>query len=137
MILINDAYSRWSTGNRGRATSASEVIEVAGSNHAIGVILNLAWGPNNFSPEYDLELADKEQLSNWLGGRVTPPRGIHFLIFDVFSSCLSFLIFFSFCEQLSFRAINYFSVIWFWYVYIAFPPSSSFHFLEIRCNIQM
>ena len=50
LILINDAYSRWSTGNRGRATSASEVIEVAGSNHAIGVILNLAWGPNNFSP---------------------------------------------------------------------------------------
>ena len=43
-------WSRWSTGNRGRATSASEVIEVAGSNHAIGVILNLAWGPNNFSP---------------------------------------------------------------------------------------
>ena len=50
LILINDAHSRWSTGNRGRATSASEVIEVAGSNHAIGVILNLAWGPNNFSP---------------------------------------------------------------------------------------
>ena len=50
LMLFNDAYSRWSTGNRGRATSASEVIEVAGSNHAIGVILNLAWGPNNFSP---------------------------------------------------------------------------------------
>ena len=50
LILINDAYSRWSTGNRGRATSTREVIEVAGSNHAIGVILNLAWGPNNFSP---------------------------------------------------------------------------------------
>ena len=30
--------------------SISEVIEVVGSNHAIGVILNLAWGPNNFSP---------------------------------------------------------------------------------------
>ena len=43
-------HSRWSTGNRGRATSASEVIEVAGSNHAIGVIYNLAWGANNFSP---------------------------------------------------------------------------------------
>ena len=42
--------SRWSTGNRGRAMSASEVIEVAGSNHSVGVILNLAWGPNNFSP---------------------------------------------------------------------------------------
>ena len=50
LILSNDAYSRWSTGNRGRATSTGEVIEVAGSNHAIGVILNLAWGPNNFSP---------------------------------------------------------------------------------------
>ena len=50
LIIINDAYSRWSNGNRGRATSIREVIEVAGSNHAIGVILNLAWGPNNFSP---------------------------------------------------------------------------------------
>ena len=38
LILINDAYSRWSTGNRGRATSTKDVIEVA------------AWGPNNFSP---------------------------------------------------------------------------------------
>ena len=49
-ILIKHVVSRWSSGNRGRATSAREVIEVAGSNHAIGVILNLAWGPNNFSP---------------------------------------------------------------------------------------
>ena len=39
-MLFNDAYSRWSTGNRERATSTREVIEVAGSNHAIGVILN-------------------------------------------------------------------------------------------------
>ena len=49
-ILIKYVLSRWSSGNRRRATSAREVIEVAGSNHAIGVILNLAWGPNNFSP---------------------------------------------------------------------------------------
>ena len=32
------------------AQRVQEVIEVTGSNHAIGVILNLAWGPNNFSP---------------------------------------------------------------------------------------
>ena len=49
-IHIKYVVSRWSNGNRGRATSVREVIEVAGSNHAIGVILNLAWGPNNFSP---------------------------------------------------------------------------------------
>ena len=49
-IHIKYVLSRWSSGNRRRATSAWEVIEVAGSNHAIGVILNLAWGPNNFSP---------------------------------------------------------------------------------------
>ena len=49
-IHVIYVVSRWSTGNRGRATSASEVIEVAGSNQAIGVILNLAWGPNDFSP---------------------------------------------------------------------------------------
>ena len=39
----------WSSGNRRRATSAREVIEVAGSNHTIRVILSPAWGPNNFS----------------------------------------------------------------------------------------
>ena len=33
-----------------RYLSAGEVIEVAGSNHVVGFILNLAWGPNNFSP---------------------------------------------------------------------------------------
>ena len=49
-IHIIYGTSRWSTGNCGRATTASEVIEVAGSNHSVGVILNLAWGPNNFSP---------------------------------------------------------------------------------------
>ena len=49
-IHIKYVLSRWSSGNRERATSAREVIKVAGSNHAIGVILNLAWGPNNFSP---------------------------------------------------------------------------------------
>ena len=49
-LYMQYVVSRWSTGNRGRATSASEVIEVAGSIHAIGVILNLAWGSNNFSP---------------------------------------------------------------------------------------
>ena len=49
-IHIKYVVSRWSSGNRRRATSAREVIEVAGSNHAIGVILNLAWGPSNFSP---------------------------------------------------------------------------------------
>ena len=82
-MLFNDAYSRWSTGNRERATSASEVIEVAGSNHAIGVILNLAWGPNNFSPS----MIWSWQTPNWLGGRVTPPREIRILFL------LSFLLF--------------------------------------------
>ena len=50
LSFIKYAFSRWSGGNRRRATSAREVIEVAGSNHAIGVILDLAWGLNNFSP---------------------------------------------------------------------------------------
>ena len=49
-ILIKYVVSRWQSGNRGRATSAREVIEVAGSNHAIGVTLKLAWWPSNSSP---------------------------------------------------------------------------------------
>ena len=67
LILINDAYSRWSTGNRGRATSTREVIEVAGSNHAIGVILNLAWGPNNFSPSMIWSLQTRSNSQTGLG----------------------------------------------------------------------
>ena len=50
LSFIKYAFSRWSGGNRKRVMSAREVIEVAGSNHAIGVILNLAWRLNNFSP---------------------------------------------------------------------------------------
>ena len=67
LMLFNDAYSRWSTGNRERATSASEVIEVAGSNHAIGVILNLAWGPNNFSPSMIWSLRTRSNSQTGLG----------------------------------------------------------------------
>ena len=61
------------------AQRVQEVIEVAGSNHAIGVILNLAWGPNNFSPSLIWSWRTRSN-SNWLGGRVTPPRGIWILI---------------------------------------------------------
>ena len=59
--------SRWSSGNRRRATSAREVIEVAGSNHAIGVILNLAWGPNNFSPSMIWSLRTRSNSRTGLG----------------------------------------------------------------------
>ena len=38
LSFIKYAFSRWSGGNRKRVMSAREVIEVAGSNHAIGVI---------------------------------------------------------------------------------------------------
>ena len=87
-ILINYAVSRWSSGSRGRATSAREVIEVAGSNHAIGVILNLAWGPNNFSPSMIWSWRTRSNSQTGLGDRVTPPRGICILFL------LSFLFFF-------------------------------------------
>ena len=73
LMLFNDAYSRWSTGNRGRATSASEVIEVAGSNHAIGVILNLAWGPNNFSPSMIWSWRTRSNSQTGLGAEYLLP----------------------------------------------------------------
>ena len=67
---INDAYSRWSTENGECATSASHVIEVAGSNHAIRVILNLAWGPNNYTllfvkAFYNNRIRDQSNLALW------------------------------------------------------------------------
>ena len=47
---FNYAFSRWSSGNRRLARVQERSSEVTGSNHALGVIFNLAWGPNNFSP---------------------------------------------------------------------------------------
>ena len=41
--------------------------EVAGSNHAIGVILNLAWGPNNFSPSMIWSLRTRSNSQTGLG----------------------------------------------------------------------
>ena len=70
--------SRWSSGNRGRATSAREVIEVAGSNHAIGVILNLAWGPNNFSPSMIWSLQTRSNSQTGLGAEELLPAKLHF-----------------------------------------------------------
>ena len=91
LILINDAYSRWSTGNRGRATKASEVIEVAGSNHAIGVILNLAWGPNNFSPSMIWSWRTRSNSQTGLGAELLLPLDLHF-VSDVFSIFPLFII---------------------------------------------
>ena len=72
-ILIKYAFSRWSSGNRRRATSAREVIEVAGSNHAIGVILNLAWGPNNFSPSMIWSWRTRSNSQSGLGAELLLP----------------------------------------------------------------
>ena len=69
-MLIKYAFSRWSSGNRRRATSAREVIEVAGSNHAIGVILNLAWGPNNFSPSMIWSWRTRSNSQSGLGAEL-------------------------------------------------------------------
>ena len=106
LILINDAYSRWSTGNRGRATSAREVIEVAGSNHAIGVILNLAWGPNNFSPSMIWSWRIRGNSQTGLGAEQLLPVKFAFWFCCLFYffpllllsslSCFSFSLFFSF-----------------------------------------
>ena len=88
-MLIYYAVSRWSSGNRRRATSAREVIEVAGSNHAIGVILNLAWGPNNFSPSMIWSLRTRSNSQTGLGAEeLLPTNCILFLLsFSTFSPC--------------------------------------------------
>ena len=80
--------SRWSSGNRRRATSAREVIEVAGSNHAIGVILNLAWGPNNFSPSMIWSLRTRSNSQTGLGAEELLPAKLRFC-FCCFSSTFS------------------------------------------------
>ena len=94
-MLIYYAVSRWSSGNRRRATSAREVIEVAGSNHVIGVILNLAWGPNNFSPSMIWSLRTRSNSQTGLGAEELLPAELafcfccFFLLYPLLSSFLS------------------------------------------------
>ena len=98
-ILIKYAFSRWSSGNRRRATSAREVIEVAGSNHAIGVILYLAWGPNNFSPSMIWSWRTRSNSRTGLGAELLLPAEFAFCFccFFYFSPLLSsFYLFFLF-----------------------------------------
>ena len=78
ILIIKYAFSRWSSGNRRRATSAREVIEVAGSNHAIGVILNLAWGPNNFSPSMIWSWRTRSNSRTGLGAELLLPAEFAF-----------------------------------------------------------
>ena len=127
-IPIKYIVSRWSSGNRERATSAREVIEVAGSNHAIGVILNLAWGPNNFSPS---------MIWSWRSRSNSSPRNLHFsfVVFFLFFSLITILssfilFFFFFSEKWSYWCIVLFflvTYIRFWYLVV---PSFSFPFLS-------
>ena len=86
-MLIKYVVSRWSSGNRRRATSAREVIEVAGSNHAIGVILNLAWGPNNFSPSMIWNWRSRSNSQTGLGAEELLPAELAFC-----SCCFFFFI---------------------------------------------
>ena len=74
----------WSSGNRRRATSAREVIEVAGSNHAIGVILNLAWGPNNFSPSMIWSWRTRSNSRTGLGAELLLPAKSAFCFYHHF-----------------------------------------------------
>ena len=86
------------------AQRVQEVIVVAGSNHAIGNILNLAWGPNNFSPSmiWSWRTRGNSQLSLFLLSFVFYPLSSSFLSFFCF--VLFFVSFFSFffSEQLFF-----------------------------------
>ena len=110
LILINDAYSRWSTGNRGRATSASEVIEVAGSNHAIGVILNLAWGPNNFSPSMIWSWRTRIYSQTGLGAELLLPAFCYCCLFYFFPYYHHFMLcFFPFSR--SFMSSNFWTIV--------------------------
>ena len=75
---------RRSSGNRRRAR---EVIEVTGSNHAMGVILNLAWGPNNFSPSMIWNWRSRSNSQTGLGAEELLPAEL------VFCSCCVFFFF--------------------------------------------
>ena len=127
LMLFNDAYSRWSTGNRERATSASEVIEVAGSNHAIGVILNLAWGPNNFSPSMIWSWRTRSNSQTGLGAEYLLPLEFAFCFCCLFyfpliiiTLCLVLFHFSYYCWALIILGHCDIYRSWLWYVSVAF-----------------
>ena len=107
-MLISCSVSRWSSGNRRRATSAWEVIEVAGSNHAIGVILNLAWGPNNFSPSMIWSWRSRSNSQTGLGAEELLPAEFcfccFFLLFPLIIIFLSSFFLLLFLNSFLFRA---------------------------------
>ena len=81
--------------------SAGEVIEVAGSNPSIGVILNLAWGPNNFSPSMIWSCRTRSNSQTGLGAELLLPMEFifcfccFFYFFPLLSPILSsFFLFF-------------------------------------------
>ena len=82
------------------ATKTAKVARGRGfeSHCRLGVILKLAWGPNNLSPgTWRFGSANKELLSNWLGGRVIPPpRSPARFFWFLFLLVLIFLIIFFF-----------------------------------------
>ena len=92
-----------------------EVIQVAGSNHTIGVTLNLAWGPSNSSPR-NLHLA-------FVVFFIFP---FIIIIFYLFYSNLLFFV----SEKLSHWCTCFvFSLIQFWYLSVGFFPFPFFLFL--------
>ena len=76
--------------------SAREVIEVAGSNHAIGVILNLAWGPNNFSPSMIWSWRTRSNSRTGLGAELFLPAKSTFCFCGLFYFFLYYRHYFSF-----------------------------------------
>ena len=133
-MLIKYVVLWWSSGNRRRATSAREVIEVAGSNHAIGVILNLAWGPNNFSPSMIWSWRTRSNSQSGLGAELLLPAKSAFCFCGLFYFFLYYRHFFSFflpylfffAEKLCFLC---FFLIRFWYLSLAFFPFPSLLFV--------
>ena len=67
------AFSRWSSGNRRRARVQERSSEVTGSNHALGVTFNLAWGPNNFSPSMIWSWRTRSNSRTGLGAELLLP----------------------------------------------------------------
>ena len=114
---------------RQACASEREVIEVAGSNHAIAVILNLAWGPNNFSPSLIGAGGQGVTLELAWGPSYSSLRNLHFsfAVFSIFSFniiifFLSFYLFF--CGEIMFFM---FFLIWSWYLSLAFFPFLLFY----------
>ena len=115
------------------------------TNHAIGVILNLPWGPNNFSPSMIQSWRKRGNSRTGLGAELFLPAKSAFCICGLFYFFLYYRHFFSFfLPYLLFLLGNYVFYVFFdtvlvlvaWFFSLSFPSICFFFYYPLLVRSQ-